>query len=95
MLHKAAHTLHCNKNCRNTQFFHILFEKCDGKIHFEGNILSRLPKPIELVHKLVLTNFKYQELGFYSRLFDGFKKGTLKTPSRCTKMYEKNNSLYY
>ena len=54
----------------NTQIFQILREKCDGNFVFKGNLISRLPKPVELTHKWTNTNYKYQEPKFYSRLFD-------------------------
>ena len=37
-------------NVWNTQVVHILCEKHDGKFHSKGNILSRIPKPIEISH---------------------------------------------
>ena len=45
----------------NTQIVHILREKRDGKFIFKDNLLSRLKKPLELSHKWVNMNPKYQE----------------------------------
>ena len=45
----------------------------NGMFNFKGNILSRLPKPVELSHKWVLTNFKYQEEEFHDILFDEYQ----------------------
>ena len=33
----------------------------DGTFIFKGNLLSRLPKPVELTHKWIKKIFKYQE----------------------------------
>ena len=60
-------------------------EKRDDQFSFRGNILSRLPNPVELSHKYVLTNFKYEELEFYSRLFDESEKGPFELPPVFTK----------
>ena len=38
----------------------------DGKFHFKVNILSRLPNPVGLSNKWVVTNFKYWEPNFYA-----------------------------
>ena len=73
--------VNCNKNGCNTQIFQILCEIHDVNFIFKGNILSRLPKPIELTHKWIKINFKYQEPEFYFRLFDESDNGPFEVPS--------------
>ena len=43
---------------------------CDKNYLFKGNLISRIPKPVELPHECIKTNFKYQDPEFYYRLFD-------------------------
>ena len=54
----------------NTNNVHIFHEELYGKFLFKVNLLSRLPKPVELSNKWILKNLKYQYPVFYSRLFD-------------------------
>ena len=49
---------------------HIMHEKLDCMFHLKVNMISRLPKPVELSHEWVLKILKYQEPSFYARLFD-------------------------
>ena len=62
----------------------ILREKRDDKFSFKENLLSRLPNPVELSHKWVLTNLKYQELEFYYRFFDESDKVPFEFTPVCT-----------
>ena len=62
----------------NTQFIHILREECDVMFQFKVNILSILPKTVEISHEWVLKIFKYQEPEFYARLLMRLKKFLLK-----------------
>ena len=48
-------------NGRNRQIFHKMREKRDEKLLFKGNVLSRLLKPVGLLHECTKTNFKYQK----------------------------------
>ena len=68
------------KNGWNTQIIQILYEECDGKFQFYGNLLSRLPNPVELSHKWVLKICKYQEPSFDARLFYGSEEGLFGFP---------------
>ena len=45
----------------NTQIFQILFKEHDGKFNLSGNIIRIIPNTVELSHKWVLENLKYQE----------------------------------
>ena len=51
------------QNCWKTQVFQILHEE-RGDIFSKGSILSIRPKPVELSHGRVLTNFNYKEPSF-------------------------------
>ena len=51
-------------------------------------MLNRLPKLVELSHEWYLTNFKYQELDFYPRLFDELKKEPFGVSLGHTKIYK-------
>ena len=64
----------------NTPVFHILPEECYGKFIFKVNVFSRLPTPVELSHRWVLKNFKYQEPLFYAICFDDSSKKDLLKP---------------
>ena len=44
-------------------------------------MLSRLTNTVEISHKWVLINFKYQEPSFYDRLFDNYEEGPFDVPS--------------
>ena len=68
-------------------------EECGGKFHFKGNILCRISNPVELSHKWVLTNFKYQVPSFYARLFDHSEKVFFEVPPCCTKVDEIKKSV--
>ena len=70
MLQKSIHAqLTINNGC-NKQVVHILREDHDGKFLLKGSLISSLPNPVELSHKWVFTNLKYQDPEFYTRLFD-------------------------
>ena len=66
----------------NTQFIHILREECDVMFQFKVNILSILPKTVEISHEWVLKIFKYQEPEFYARLFDESEEVPFEVPPR-------------
>ena len=51
-----------------------------GMFRFKGNLLSILPKPVEISHEWVLKSFKYQETSFYARLFDRYEEVTFEVP---------------
>ena len=70
----------------NTQVVQILCERRDGEFIFKGNILSMIPKPVELSHNWVLTDFKYQEPAFYARLFNKSEEGSFEVPTGRTKV---------
>ena len=53
--------------------------------HFKLNRLCKLPKPVELSHNWILTNFKYQEPESYTRLFDYSEEGYFEVPTGFTK----------
>ena len=53
-------------------------EERDGKFNLSVNLISRIPNPVELLHNWLLTNFKYHEPWFYSRLFDESEEGNFK-----------------
>ena len=57
------------QNVCSTQVVYIFHGERDNKFIFKVNLLSILPKPVELSHEWVLTNFKYQEPEFYAILF--------------------------
>ena len=73
----------------NTHIFQILREKHDGNFLFNGNLLSRLPKPVELSYEWVKINFNYQEPEFYSIFFDESENGLFDVPSVHINKYEK------
>ena len=60
---------------------------------YQQNLLSRIPKLVELSHEWVLTNFKYQEPEFYSRLFDESEKGTFEVPTGRTNKYKSQHLM--
>ena len=68
------------KNGWNKQIVQILHEICDVKYLFEGNIISKLPKPVEITPEQTKKNFKYQEPYFYPRLFDESENVTFEVP---------------
>ena len=80
-------------NVCNTHIVQILREKNDGRFIFRGYFLSGLTNPVEISHEWVLTNFKYQEPKFYSRLFNESEKVTFESPPGCTKKDLKNKYL--
>ena len=73
------------KNGWNTRIVQIMCEKCDSTFLFKVNVLSIPPKTVEISHEWVLTNFKYQEPKFYSRLFNESEKVTFESPPGRTK----------
>ena len=79
------------KNAMNngwyTHVFQILRKERDGKFIFKVNLLSRLTNPVEISRDWALTNFKYQEPEFYSRLFGEAGKGPFEVPMGHTKKY--------
>ena len=79
-----------NNGC-NTHFFRVLREILDRNFLFKGNLLSRLPKSVELSHKCIKNIFKYQEPEFYSKLFDESEKGPFEVPPGRTKTRDFKN----
>ena len=72
----------------NTPVFQILRKKHDDEFIFKGNLLSRLPKSVELSHNWILINFKYQGPEFYARLFYELGKGPFEFIPVRTKVHE-------
>ena len=59
---------------------------------FQSKFLSILPNPVELSHKWIKTDFKYQESEFYYILFDELENRPFDVPTGHTKTY--NNKKY-
>ena len=53
-------------NVWNKQVIHILREEHEGNFIVKVNLISRLPKSVDLSHERFLTNFKYQEPASYA-----------------------------
>ena len=68
------------KNGWNPQVVNTLREESDGKFIFKGNMISRVPKNVELSHKWILKNTKFQEQVFYAGLVDESEKRPFKFP---------------
>ena len=51
-------------------------EERDGNFYLYGNIIIRIPNPVEPSHEWVLKIFKHQDTEFYIRLFDESEEGT-------------------
>ena len=66
--------------------FQILREEICGKFHCKANLLSSLPKIVELSHEWVLIHFKYQEPKFYSRLVHNSEEGSFEVSPGCMKV---------
>ena len=58
----------------------------DGKFHFHGYLISRLPNPVEISHYWVLKNSKYQDPEFYDILFDEYEESLFGVPPGHTKV---------
>ena len=79
------------QNAWNTHSVQILREICIGNFIFKENLLIRIPKPIELSHKCIKINFKYQETEFYYRLFDKSENGPFEVPLGSANIHNKNS----
>ena len=53
-------------------------------MYFQRKYYKYNNKTVELSHTWVLTNFKYQETEFYSRLFDESEEGPFEVPPGLT-----------
>ena len=58
------------RNGLNTHTFQRLHYIGVGDFLFKVNLLGGPPKPVELTHKSIKTNLKYQDTDFYSQLAD-------------------------
>ena len=56
----------------------------------KGNIISILPKSVELSHGWFKMNLKYQEPYFKSRLFDESENGPSEAPPGRTNIFKKS-----
>ena len=61
---------------------------------FKVNVLSRLPKPVELSHNCIKKIFKYQGPEFYSILFYESENTPFEVPPGLTKTCDKNKSIH-
>ena len=64
----------------------------NGDFLVKGNFHSILSKPVEPTNEWIKTNFKYQELEFYYRLFDESQNGPFKVTPGLINTYDKKIS---
>ena len=81
------------QNGWNTQVVQVLCEDRDCRFHFKASAISRISNAIELSHGWILKKIKYQDPGFYSRLFDKSEYGLFKLPPGRAKVGVKRNKL--